>query len=148
MNVVLDASVLLKWFISSADEEHSVEALALSRKVRGGEITMIQPIHWQAEVSVVLARLLPDKLSELLPLLDAIAPDLADSPAIYRRAADIAMAFNHHLFDTLYHAVALERNAVLITADRKYFNKVAALSSICLLEDSPKLFDMTSGTKS
>lgn len=147
MKLVLDASVLIKWFINAVEEEHIVEALVLSRKVSSGEVIMLQPVHWQAEVIAVLARLAPDRMPEFLPLLDAIAPDIKDSPAVYRRAAEIATAFKHHLFDTLYHAVALEYEAVLVTADRKYFNKGAALGGICLLEDSPKLFEITSGNK-
>jgi predicted nucleic acid-binding protein len=42
------------------------------------------------------------------------------SRAAYRRAVEIAVALNHHLFDTLYHAVALEEGATLVTADEAF----------------------------
>lgn len=68
-------------------------------------------------------------------MLSVLEEECTDSPAIYQRAAGISMAYNHHLFDTLYHAVALEHQAVFVTDDRKYFNKTSALGSICLLKD-------------
>jgi len=41
----------------------------------------------------------------------------------------------HHLFDTLYHAVALEEGARLVTADAAYFAKAKDLGGIELLAD-------------
>ena len=55
-------------------------------------------------------------------------------PAL-RRAADLSIALNHHLFDTLYHAVALEEGATLVTADAAYFGKAKDLGGVELLAD-------------
>ena len=57
------------------------------------------------------------------------------SRAAYRRAAEISTALNHHLFDTLYHAVALEEGATLVTADEAYFTKAKGLGAIERLAD-------------
>ena len=38
--------------------------------------------------------------------------------AIYRRAARLAGELGHHLFDTRYHAVALESDALLVDCGR------------------------------
>jgi predicted nucleic acid-binding protein len=48
---------------------------------------------------------------------------------------DIAVGLNHHLFDTLYHAVALEEGATLVTADEAYFAKAKQLGGIERLAD-------------
>ena len=56
----------------------------------------------------------------------------------YQRAISLALKLDHHLFDTLYHAVALEEKATLITADRKYYDKARRLGSILMLDK----FDM------
>lgn len=56
---------------------------------------------------------------------------------IYRRTIGLAQEFNHHIFDTLYHAVALEENAMLLTADGRYHAKAAPLGAIMLLQDFP-----------
>jgi predicted nucleic acid-binding protein len=57
------------------------------------------------------------------------------SRAIYRRAAEIAVALDHHLFDTLYHAVALEEGATLVTADEACLAKAKGLGGIVSLAD-------------
>lgn len=56
--------------------------------------------------------------------------------AAYTRAIELARQRDHHLFDTLYHAVALSvPGAVLVTADRSYFAKTQHLSQIAWLAD-------------
>jgi hypothetical protein len=57
--------------------------------------------------------------------------------AVYRCAADLSIALKHHLFHTLYHAVALEEGATLVTADETYFNKARDVGAIRLLRDFP-----------
>ena len=52
-----------------------------------------------------------------------------------KRAADLSIELNHHLFDTLYHAVALEEGATLVTADEVYFAKATGLGNIQRLAD-------------
>ncbi len=42
---------------------------------------------------------------------------------------------DRHLFDTLYHAVALEEGATLVTADEVHFAKARRLGNIELLAD-------------
>lgn len=47
----------------------------------------------------------------------------------------LSRRLGHHLFDTLYHAVAFEENTTLVTADERYYNKASVLGSIMLLGD-------------
>ena len=54
---------------------------------------------------------------------------------MYQRAIELACQHNHHLFDTLYHAAALEESATLITADRRYYDKAKLAGHIMMLED-------------
>ncbi len=61
-----------------------------------------------------------------------------DSETVLIQAGRMATVLNHHLFDTLYHAVALSQpDAVLVTADERYFKKAASLGHIVLLRDWP-----------
>ena len=58
------------------------------------------------------------------------------SPETYATALDLAVRHRHHLFDTLYHAVALHTpGAVLVTADERYYNKARLEGQIALLAD-------------
>ena len=121
MRVVVDASVVVKWVLPDPEREAMTdEALALLHAIRSGDVEPIQPPHWLAEVAAVLARLRPAIAESTLDLLDAIELPVAADASIYRRAIRLAGELGHHLFDTLYHAVALEREALLITADAHY----------------------------
>ena len=134
MTHVLDASVMVKWFAESWNDEGNVlEATSLLRSLQSDEIEVIQPPHWKTEVVSVLARRQPDGVNEALLLLDGLDIISVDNWEVYLRAARISVSLNHHLFDTLYHAVALEHGAELITADKKYFDKAHELGSIRLL---------------
>ena len=55
--------------------------------------------------------------------------------ASYRRGAELSIQLKQHLFDTLYHAVALEEGATLVTADEAYFAKAKDLGNITRLSD-------------
>lgn len=123
--LVVDASVALKWVFPDGAEELEDAALTLLRRVGSGEITLIQPPHWLAELSAVLARKAPEpeRREQAIGFFYALEPETPDSPDLYFRAADLAARLGHHLFDTLYHAVALEHEAELITADTAYFRK-------------------------
>jgi len=49
---------------------------------------------------------------------------------------DLAIHCRHHLFDTLYHAVALNTaGATLVTADRRYYEKASGFGRMTLLAD-------------
>ncbi len=57
---------------------------------------------------------------------------------VYEQACHLSVELNHHLFDTLYHAVALRASdAVFITADTQYLRKAARLGNIIELKDFP-----------
>lgn len=133
---VIDASVAVKWFLpDAADEADMPAAVALLQQLGAEELVFVQPAHWKAEVAAVLARRAPETASVCIEDLHLLASiEILDSAAIYRRAIDLARRLEHHLFDTLYHAVALETDALLITADHRYYDKFMHLGQIQLLE--------------
>ena len=134
MRVVVDASVIVKWILpDSMREGQTGDAIALLRAIRAGRVEAIQPPHWLAEVAAVLVRLRPEIAEPALDLLDALELPVAADVPIYRRAARLANELGHHLFDTLYHAVALEREALLVTADAHYRRKAQRLGAIVAL---------------
>ena len=137
MIAVVDASVAVKWFLrTKPEEEHADLALRVLEHSVLGRLPLVQPPHFVAEVAAVLARLKPrDAHDDLLDLL-AIRHSILATPEAYATALDLAMRHQHHLFDTLYHAVALHTpGAVLITADQRYYAKACAEGRIILLAD-------------
>src|ERR1700752_5275235 len=123
MKLVVDASVAIKWFVGAIDEQHVAQADAVAAAIEQSETELLAPGPWATEVIAVLARRDPRIVDDALLALDDMAPTLLHGLAVLKRVADMAIALGHPLFDTLYHAVALEAGAPLVTADEVYFNK-------------------------
>jgi predicted nucleic acid-binding protein len=135
LRVVIDASVVVKWVIPDLEVEDGVEAaLGLLQSIREGQLLPVQPPHWLVEVAAVVTRLRPQVAEEALDLLDAMELPVVSDLQVMKRASRMAQDLNHHLFDTLYHAVALERDATLISADGTYCRKAAPLGRLVLLD--------------
>ena len=141
--VVADASVIVKWALPVRhDEPDASIALDLLRAVQGGRLELIQPPHWLAEVAGVLVRLSPATARADIASLCEMEIPVADSPEIYLTACALAVELHHHLFDTLYHAVALHHTgSVFITADERYFRKAKRRGRIRLLGDARAIVD-------
>lgn len=136
MRRVLDASIIVKWLLRDPEREAgSGEAVALMDAVAAGEVEVVQPPHWLAEVAAVMARLSPATLGNDIPDLYALDFEVEESLTIYRRASALAVKTNQHLFDTLYHAVALETaDCTLVTADERYRRAAHAHGKVVGLE--------------
>jgi predicted nucleic acid-binding protein len=60
--LVLDASVVIKWFFrDESNEQHAEQALQILSAVGTGVVMLVQPPHFMAEVSAVLAREKPEQ---------------------------------------------------------------------------------------
>ena len=58
------------------------------------------------------------------------------TPEVYATALDLSIRYRQHLFDSLYHAVALQvPGAPLVTADRRYYAKAWREGRIVMLAD-------------
>ena len=134
---VIDASVAVKWFIPDTTIETDVDrALQLLACAQRDEARFLQPAHWVSEVAAVLVRLAPKTVGSSVEALMALSfVNTTNDVDHYQRAISLALKLDHHLFDTLYHAVALEEKATLITADRKYYDKARRMGSILMLEE-------------
>ena len=136
MKVVVDASVIVKWVLADSQTEPEVDrAAALLEAIREERVSPLQPPHWLAEVSAVVTRLRPEIADFAIQLLDAMDLPVEGEAEVYRRASRISRQLNHHVFDTLYHAVALEHQAVLISADDTYVRKAGHLGHLVSLAD-------------
>ena len=134
---VVDSSVALKWFLLDDPDESDVDqALGLLRGALNEDCRFLQPPHWIAEVVSVVARKRPSEAAEALAnLLEMNCYQTIQTAHAYARAVDLSIQMDHHLFDTLYHAVALEEGALLVTADNRYFNKAKKLGNIVMLNN-------------
>ncbi len=137
MIIVVDASVALKWFLLDRPDEGDLEpAVKLLLAIRAGTHELLAPPHFVCEVAAVLARVTPEAARARLRDLLRMKMQIKSSETIHLRALGLADHYQHHLFDTLYHALALETpGAVLITADEAYWRKARAAGAIQRLGD-------------
>lgn len=136
MIVVADASVSIKWFFPTSPEEQGTgQAINLLRQVHSGEITLVQPAHWLAEVIAVIARARPEIAEQAIDYLTAMELKTQQDADILKTAANLSQQYSHHLFDTLYHALAIDLDAVFVTADESYYRKAKSQGHIRLLKD-------------
>ncbi len=121
MKLVIDASVAIKWVLADKQPEPGTEmAEQLLAALDAGMHQLLQPPHWIVEVVGVIARRHPDLVTQSLATLRRLQVEIETGDASLLRAAGLADRLKQHMFDTLYHAVALEHGATLITADEKY----------------------------
>jgi predicted nucleic acid-binding protein len=135
--VVIDASVVIKWLLQDPEREAGTEkATQLMEMVIKGEQSVLQPNHWLIEVGAVLARESPATAADDVTMLNALELPATDEPQVLRRGVELGIELKQHLFDTFYHAVALEnQDGVLITADQRYLRAALTKGQIIDLMD-------------
>jgi predicted nucleic acid-binding protein len=137
MTVVLDASVIIKWvFADRVEESHSFQALQILQLIKASRLGIVQPPHWLAEAAAVIARLDPGRALQAVSLLYALELPVMTDVEVYQKACDLSASLAQHVFDTLYHAVALhESGAMLVTADERYYRQAHRIGRIVRLKD-------------
>lgn len=135
IRLVADASVAIKWVFPFRDDEEDCEkALALIDGFQRGAIHLLEPPHWLAEVAAVISRKSPATARRDIGILHALRVPVVDTAELYALASELAAATGQHVFDTLYHALALlTPECTLVTADERYYRKVRSVSAITLL---------------
>ena len=124
MNLVVDASVAVKWLV---EESETDKAEALLELCRLGKYDPVAPELLVAEVGNVLckrvrqgtmkasqAALQFERFNRICPVLKPLL-DLAG------QALRLALAYQQSIYDCLYVALALEGQCELVTADEKLF---------------------------
>jgi predicted nucleic acid-binding protein len=140
MNLVVDASVAVKWLFEEQDSDRA-EAL-LARAGISDRLKLVAPAILAAEIASALwkrtrrgdmdrqkALETHERFEEICPLLVPIA-DLA------QRALELAIGSRHPVYDCFYVALAEELPAELITADERLYKAfVPDFPGVRLLRD-------------
>jgi len=131
----MPASALNGFFPASAQEQDTDQAIAMLLQVQSGQVTLVQPAHWLPEVVAVITRIRPEIAELAIDYLSAMEVKVQQDADILKTAARLSQQFSHHLFDTLYHALAIHLNAVFVSADEKYYRKAETMGYIQLLSN-------------
>lgn len=132
--LVLDASVIYKWFI---DEIYKDKALKLRAKISSSESSCVIPDLLIYEFSNALRYNTDysneDIKSAIRSLYDMEIDIVAPIPDIHDTAVDIARAKNITIYDAYYVALAKEIGYIFITADKKLYKNVKSMNFVRFL---------------
>jgi predicted nucleic acid-binding protein len=124
IDVLCDASVVLKWFHAEGEQEVG-ESRALLELQRSGEVSLAildLTVYEVGNVLVRSMRLRADRARTVLEALDLICPRLTPTPVELADALALAEQHGLTLYDAAYAAVARSRGARLVTLDGLLLN--------------------------
>ena len=124
MKVTVDASIVVKWYISEnrSDEARLLLAHRIERHAPDFLLVEFANTVWKKARRGEIAD--PRTYLDEIPKLDDAIVLRADRE-LTERAAGLALAIDHPVYDCLYFACAEATGSTLITADRKFSDKVA-----------------------
>ena len=126
--LVIDSSVVIKWYVA---EEHQAPATAIRDRYRDGELDLLVPDLFYAEIGNILWK---KRLTQGLDVADArriidsvltLPLDVTPSSQILTEAYRLAEEHGRTVYDSLYLALALTADCQFVSADRRLVNAVA-----------------------
>ena len=129
--IILDASVVVKWF---SEEEYTEKALEIRERIRMGEERIIVPDLLLYELANALkynpsfdVNDVSDALTSIFDMeMDIITP----MPDIINSAVTLAFGYNITVYDAFYIALAKDLELTFITADRRLYERVSDLDFV------------------
>ena len=129
---VIDASVAAKWFLPAKGETLMEEASHLFRRYAKGEIQLLVPDLFWAELANIFWKAMRQgrcakATAEMAraSLKERKLPTVS-SLSVLDVAFGIATAFDRTVYDALYVALAVHSKAQFVTADERLANALAA----------------------
>lgn len=122
---VPDASVILKWVLPADDEPYADAAEAIRDAFVADALDLLVPSLWLFEVGNTPARKYPMQAEALLQTLTSLQIPEAQMTGEWRGITlGLAVRNQTTFYDACYHALAMTRNGVFVTADEKYLERV------------------------
>ncbi len=123
--IVLDASVMLKWFLVEVDSE---KAIALRNQYLRNEFEIVIPDLLFYEIASALRFKKSVNVDEtyliLTTFFDFNMKVVTPSLNLFQKSIPISQDFEVSLYDSTYLALAIELDCYLITADEKFYKKI------------------------
>ena len=127
LTYVIDASVVLKWFLPESD---NAAADLLLEKFLNDEAGLIAPDVLLVEIAnalwkrvVLRNELTSDEATLIYRDLLTMPLSLTASETIAEAALQLAMKHKHPVYDALYCTLAIDRQCDFVTADQTLVNK-------------------------
>jgi len=134
--VVLDASVILKWFIEENDSE---KARAILNRYIKGDFIIVVPDFLLYEVANVLkysgAFSEKEVTEAITSLYDLEIKIISSLPDVIKTMIKLSFQKGITSYDAIYLALAMELQVPLITADVRLYHKINDIKYVKLLKD-------------
>jgi predicted nucleic acid-binding protein len=124
-SVVLDASIIAKWFIPEEFSEQARDLMEPGRRFTAPDLLYpeIGNILWKKQGRGELSR---PEAREILKAILSLPLRIAASRDLSGLAQAIAFAAGVSFYDSLYVAAAIQEKGMLVTADRKLADRIRA----------------------
>jgi predicted nucleic acid-binding protein len=133
---IVDASIILKWVLEKENEPDHDKAAGLLHTWVSGVVGIAAPGLWTYEVANILGRALPDEADQKMKLLLDLKIEAVDcSEQMIRQCFTWMKEHQVTFYDAVYLAAAYAIDAVLLTSDEKFREKMKNDSRICPLKD-------------
>ncbi len=130
MNLILDNSIIVKWYLQFPKEEHIDIALKLKHLYDIGQINLHSPAILNYEIGNVFSKAVRLKkldinlAKESLDLFNNYGIIFYDLKEIYLDILDISIKYDLSFYDASYVTLSQFLKYDFITADKKLFNNV------------------------
>ncbi len=125
--LVIDASVAAKWFFPEEQSQAAAKLLDGKRTLLGPDLLPIEfgNIAWKHFRRELLSA---EEVAGILQRFHALPVEIYASESLVPLAVNLAMATGRTVYDSLYLALAIQQDAVFITADARFVNAIQSES--------------------
>ena len=123
MTWVVDASVAVKWFVREESRTDALRLLDWGEDLCAPDliVTEVAGIAWKKCIRGEIER---NQATFIAAAIGGYLGTLHSSVGLIEQALQIALHLNHSIYDCLYLACAEDVNGIVVTADRKLWNRV------------------------
>jgi predicted nucleic acid-binding protein len=117
--VVVDASVAVKWFVPEVHSELAARLLEADLIVSAPDLIgpELGNTLWK---KVRRKEITPREATEILRTFPTLGVELYPSSTLLSSAFELAVALDRTVYDSVYLALSIALDGVLVTADRKF----------------------------
>ncbi len=129
MSIVVDASVVLKWFVPEAGSDAASRLLASGERLEAPDLLFAEIANaiWK---KVLRGQLTRAESQLLVSDIEKIAVDTTPCRALASDAHAIALITSRSVYDSMYVALALRRDTRVITADERFFHALQSFPDL------------------
>jgi len=123
--VVVDASVAIKWFVPEIHSASAARALDSSLVLYAPDLIVAEfgNILWK---KVRRGEIAHEEAAEIVGAFAKLPLEIRPSSLLLSPAIELAIALDRTVYDSLYLALAVAEDCVLITADARFHSTLAA----------------------